>query len=60
MKSKSSFRKIEDIKLTLLVITLGFVTIFSKSISNYVVKSYNDKIEFLASQTVEGANLIRY
>lgn len=60
MKSKSSFRKIEDIKLTLLVIALGFVTIFSKSISNYVVKSYNDKIEFLASQTVEGANLIRY
>ena len=60
MKSKSSFRKSEDIKLTLLVITLGFVTIFSKSISNYIVKSYNEKVEFLANHTLEGANFIRY
>lgn len=60
MKSKSNFRKIEGLKLSLLVISLGLVTIFSKSISNYIVEAYNDKVEFLASHIVEGANMMRY
>ncbi len=60
MNSKSNFNKSDGIKLSLFVFVLGLATIYSKSISNYLLESYNSKIEFLASNTFKGTYTIRH
>ncbi|WP_411895865.1 hypothetical protein [Winogradskyella sp. A2] len=60
MKSKLEFNKKEVFKLALLLSVLGLITVYSKSISNYMLNSYNEKLELVANRSTNNVNWIRY
>lgn len=60
MKTNAEFKKRDGVKLVLFFIALGLLTMYSKSISNYVLDTYNDKLELVANRTTNNVNWIRY
>jgi len=60
MNFKSKIKIKEIIRICLFALIMSLVAIYAKSISNYLIDSYNDKVDFLASNTVKGRSLIRY
>ncbi|MCA0154351.1 hypothetical protein [Winogradskyella vincentii] len=60
MKTNAEFKKRVGVKLALFFIALVLLTMYSKSISNYVLDTYNDKLELVANRTTNNVNWIRY
>ncbi|BAO74889.1 hypothetical protein [Winogradskyella sp. PG-2] len=50
----------EFIKICVFAITMSLVAIHSKSISNYLIDSYNSKVDFLANNTLGTTYLTSY
>jgi len=48
------------VKISLCLAVLGFSIVYSNSVSNYLIESYNNQMEFVASNMVKTSNPFRF
>ena len=56
MESKTTIKKTDVVKTSLIALVLGLTTIYSKPISDFLQERYNKKMAYVVSNTLSSIN----